>query len=1259
MTSLADGAVELPPAHLSVRVPWHDTDWTGRVCALPAANHSCTVLKNIKERKISEREEEDAGRAWVGLLDSDRVPPCALERAGFMRPRAFSIGREHAYSGGWTRSHSHFAETTQHMPAYSLEATPFRWVDRDQAPEFARTWGIGYDPDLETAADAYIETRKLTHWVQDHRNQLALLDSFFSGVVPGRSLVFLYAKDVPFLEERTPGARVLIGVGHVTEVRPVVEWAYNGKGPMRAIMWERGVGHSIRQSFADGFLLPYHQLLSDPQLQGMDLGPFVAMAPGEHFDEFSYVSERAGDDAAIAALTELARVVDLLPGVADGPWDRVSAWLGDRLADTWEKRGPYPGLGGALAGAGLERGPVIAHRVMKSIDDSAEDPWPILSRAIEEGAASKGVAAGLVGRASRKSWARVMRNPDREAALRLLARFAVTGPQARRVFDAGSRTARVFTDLLENPYRLYEDDRDESDAVGFSTVDRGLFTQSAAARAALSHAPLADPVNEGNDDRRVRAACISVVENATSQGHTLVDEPGIRKRLAQLELDPPCDPTDDQFADAAEDFPPRLKEVGLAREGRGWQLERAAQHTALIAESVAERVAAGPLEADALWREAIDTVVDRPMPASDDPEWEVEDNARAEKASALETLARSRIGALVGPAGTGKTTMLKALCSDVEIAGNILLLAPTGKARVQLGDKVGAKARTLAQFLRKAERWDWERGYFINRDGMRTGGYRTVIVDEASMLTEGMLAALIDALREPDRLILCGDHRQLPPIGAGRPFADLVAHLREIPDRETTGAGLAELRIGRRQRPAVGAEAQPRGHDDLAVAACFATDATPAGADQALARVIAGKGDGTIAVHTWRDEDDLHQMIVDVLCRDSDLGLSERDSDALKRSLGASAEYNGRPSFVFGDGGSGAERWQILSPVRSRPGGVAGLNRLVRRTWRGGDATIARRERVFPNPMGADEILFHDKVMCADNLYRLKPKNFDTGEREEGDAANGEIGMAVGWPKKQGRGVGLWVEFSTQQRLQFTFWEEDLNGDNERGREVLEIAYAITIHKAQGSQFELTFVVVPKPCPLLSPELLYTAVTRHRQRTVLLVQGDPSELLELADPSRSETARRLTCLFRPADPFTTPEGVVLDGSHVHRSANKELMRSKSEVIVANSLRALDIDYSYEELLRMPDGTVREPDFTVRRPDDPPVYWEHLGMLDLAGYKADWEAKLAWYRDHKILPWTEGGGEAGTLVWSTESQDGRGIDAHEIEELAIGVFGRPS
>ena len=1252
VTGLANGAVELPVAHLSVRVAWHDTDWTGRVCAAPGANHSCAALSRVKENKNADMEEEDAGTPWADL-PPERLPPCVYERAGFMRPSSYSIQRRHPYAGGWTRSHAHFTDTVHHMPAYSVEATPFRWVMRDQAPEIARTWGIGYAPELEEAADQVIETSKPTDWVQDHRNQLALLDSFFSGLAPGRSLVFFYAKDVPLLEDRQPGTRVLLGAGRVTAVRPVVEWAYERSGPLRSIMWERAVGHSVGPAFEDGFLLPYHQLLTDPNLQGRDLAPFVALAPGDHFDEFSYVTERVGDDGAIAALSELARVVDLLPGVAEGPWNQVAAWISDRLADAWKARGAYPGLGSALAAAGLERGPVIAHRLIESLEDPAADPWPVLEQAIRDAAQGAGPAAGLVGRVSRKMWARITGEPDTYACLRMLARFALTSSQARRLSDPGERGISDL-EFLENPYLIYELHRDAPDAVGFATVDRGLFPRDAAARAALAYDPLREPVDEAADDRRVRAACIAVLENAAGEGHTVLDEPGLRRRLAAMPLDPPCDPTGGQFDLAAEDFPPALSETPLARgSGRGWRLQRLAQVSSLIAADVARRIEAGPLDASASWRQAIDDAIGEQMPAPGGPDRDIEEAAREEKARALQVLARSRISALVGPAGTGKTTMLKALCSNRELAGNILLLAPTGKARVQLGDKTGAKARTLAQFLRTAGRWEWERGYYLNPDGMRSGGFQTVIIDEASMLTEEMLAALIEALIDPHRIILCGDHRQLPPIGAGRPFADLVAHLREA--GEDSGGGLGELTIGRRHRPASPDLASTRLRDDLSVAVRFSSGPAPAGADQALARVVAGGGDGTLSVISWSDEDDLHGKIVQALCVDSDLGLSARDADCLKRSLGATSQHNGRPSFTFGAGGAGAERWQILSPVRSRAGGVTGLNRLIRQTWRAGDSARARQAHGLPSPMGADEILFHDKVMCAYNQPR-KAKNIETGQYQGGEVANGEIGMAVGWPQKNGRPLGLWVEFSTQPGLQFTFWEADLNSRDEAAREILETAYAMTVHKAQGSQFELTFLVIPKPCPLLSPELLYTALTRHRQRTVLLVQGDPMELLELGDPARSETARRLTCLFRPPDPFVTADGTLLDGSHIHRSANNELMRSKSEVIVANTLRHLGIEYSHEELLRMPDGTVREPDFTIRRPGQPVVYWEHLGMLDLSGYRADWEAKLAWYAQHGIRPWNEGGGPSGTLVWSTEKQGTPGIDAREIEQLAIDIFG---
>ena len=200
--------------------------------------------------------------------------------------------------------------------------------------------------------------------------------------------------------------------------------------------------------------------------------------------------------------------------------------------------------------------------------------------------------------------------------------------------------------------------------------------------------------------------------------------------------------------------------------------------------------------------------------------------------------------------------------------------------------------------------------------------------------------------------------------------------------------------------------------------------------------------------------------------------------------------------------------------------------------------------------MGADEVIFNDKVMCLRNDHdrrAYKPLERTTCD---GSVANGEIGVVVwGAGRKRKRPNGLKVEFSTQKGRQYTFWDDELNPGGEREGEFIELAYAITIHKSQGSQFGTTFVVVPDPCPLLSPELLYTALTRQRDRIVLLKQGDASTLRKLASPSRSETARRLTCLLRPTDPFAVAEGVIVDGSHVHRtrgvSSSAQSRRSSS------------------------------------------------------------------------------------------------------------------
>jgi len=111
---------------------------------------------------------------------------------------------------------------------------------------------------------------------------------------------------------------------------------------------------------------------------------------------------------------------------------------------------------------------------------------------------------------------------------------------------------------------------------------------------------------------------------------------------------------------------------------------------------------------------------------------------------------------------------------------------------------------------------------------------------------------------------------------------------------------------------------------------------------------------------------------------------------------------------------------------------------------------------------------------------------------------------------------------------------------------------------------------------------------------------------------------------------------------IHRTTTGVLVRSKSEVIVADILTKLGITYEYEKRLtsKTNPNDFRLPDFTVYYEGDT-WYWEHRGMLSVPTYKAAWERKENWYKENGILD---------QVVTSEDGDDGS-IDAAAIEAIA--------
>ncbi|MCT8975109.1 AAA family ATPase [Clostridium sp. CX1] len=1227
--------------HISIRVPWHDNGWSGTVCLNPSHNDSCLRLRRIAEQREDELEEEVAGKS-IEFLEQNKWPCCIAERGTFMAPFEFERFVSHPYKDSSPETHGHFAPTLLKYPAYSAAAVPFGWMMKENYKYLKEELGLKVDISKEP------ELPFKTIWYQSKYNQREIMNYFFSEIEVGESLCIFYAKQVPFVED---SKRVIIGIGKVKGMLPAKEYDYTEARDTKAMLWETMIKHSIRPDFKEGFIMPYAELIEySKENPTFDINEVVAFAPDERREEFSYATEHVTHDAAINALLSCASALTKIKDYISGPWDRGLNWINEQLSEVWQMRGAYPGLGAALNAFGIELGMFVAKEIMEKIGEE-EDPWLYIDKMFMD--PKKHLSpqlASRIGKTLQETWS--VLSEERKSLLKLLSRFELTSLQAQLLYVQEEREQKLIkgtdSELLANPYLIYESTRNCIEKVSLSTIDMGVFPIESIQK----KFPLQEPsaVDTGTDKRRVRALTINLLETAALEGHTLQPKGLIIQKIRNLSIEPACQINSDIMQVVENYFEGAIELVEMVDGSRAYQLKRLAQMDDIIRREITKRLGGKRISINEDWRAAVDRAFGSlaSMPIK---ERDKEERARVEKTKILEELSQSRFSILIGPAGTGKTTLLSILCSQKDIAaGGVLLLAPTGKARVrveevikELGEKltgnIDIKACTLAQHLGKSKRFDYRTQQYKLSDRPAEEAPRTVIIDESSMLTEEMLAALIQSLKGVHRLILVGDPSQLPPIGPGRPFVDIVAKLKPS-NIETifpkVAQGYGELTIPRRQT----------GEDrsDLRMAEWFSGRSMAAAEDDIFEEVLKNNSSSRIQFIKWDTNEQLESLLLETLVKELKLKDKE-DIVNFDKSLGA-IEANGYTYFNKGTAKT-AEKWQILSPVKTMPQGVFQINRLIHETFKRSTVESANYKwRKIPKPMGIEEIVYGDKVI---NVANHRRDNVWPEEGAQEYLANGEIGVVQGQFKtKNMKGLPweLKVEFSSQIGYHYGFSDKDFGEEREA---TLELAYALTVHKAQGSQFGIVVLVLPNPCRLLSRELLYTALTRQEERIIVLHQGVISDLKKYASEVYCEAAKRYTNLFE-APSIVEVQNTFLEERLIHRTARGELVRSKSEVIIADHLFEKGIDYSYEKPLIV-GGVTRYPDFTIE--DDASgetYYWEHCGMMFDTDYRQRWEAKKELYRENGIVPVEEGG----NLIITEDTENG-GIDSKKIRDIIDELF----
>ena len=381
---------------------------------------------------------------------------------------------------------------------------------------------------------------------------------------------------------------------------------------------------------------------------------------------------------------------------------------------------------------------------------------------------------------------------------------------------------------------------------------------------------------------------------------------------------------------------------------------------------------------------------------------------------AIKEAVANSVFVLTGGPGTGKTTVVRAIIRIFSSMGmDIALAAPTGRAAKRLSEASSMEAKTIHRLLEMQFSPD-ESSIFI-RDENNQLDEDVVIIDESSMIDVFLMSALLKALKPSARLILIGDADQLPPVGPGYVFRDIIES-----ERFSTVVLTHIFRQAQESLIVTNAHAVNNGHYmDLS------------------------KKDADFFFLPRTDDEETASTIVSLCAK------------RLPKTYGMTA-FNGI---------------QIITPSKKGINGTETLNNALQKALNPPD--ISKRERRV-----RDIVLREgDKVMQIKNDYDIEWTRIGGGDGV--GVFNGDIGVIEEINISAERVTVLFDD--RRAYYDFSMLDE------------LELAYAITVHKSQGSEYPIVVIPLYKYSPrLLTRNLLYTALTRAQKMVVLVGEEEVS-----------------------------------------------------------------------------------------------------------------------------------------------------------------------